>query len=254
MEERFFEGIEQREMEITGGTCGVPILYRDVFAISGVFVAPTLALEKHLPTAKLVPVELLPGKSLLGFLAADYRDTSIGPYREFIIMIPARYRPRINPPLVPALRMSLSLSFEVFIWQLPLTSEEGLHAGIDVWGFPKFIADIDFSEDEGSVSCSLSEEGEHILTLQVKKNAAKMKTYFDYNTFSVKDRSLLRTHVSGISSSLGRSFRPGAAALSLGDHPLSRQIREVAPGKSIQTLYVPSGQLILPEAEESLPL
>jgi len=150
--------------------------------------------------------------------------------------------------------MAASLSFEVFIWQLPLTSEVGLQAGIDIWGFPKFLADIDFSEDEGSVSCKLSGEGEEILTLTVKKNAARMKTYFDYTIFSVKDRELLRTHVNGISSSLGRSFKPGGARLTLGDHALSRRIREIAPGRSMQTLYIPRGQLILPEAEEGLAL
>jgi len=254
MESQFFEEVEQHEVEITGGTCEVPILYRDVFAAIGVFTAPTLKLKELLPTSKLVPAEMYPGKGLLGFLAADYRDTSIGHYKEFIIMVPVRYRPRFNPPLFPVLRMSASLSFEVFIWQLPLTSEVGLHAGIDIWGFPKFLADIDFSEDEDTVSCSLSEEGEEILTLEVKKNPARMKTYFDYTIFSVKERELLRTHVNGISSNLGRSFRPGRAHLTLGEHALSRRIREIAPGRSVQTLYIPRGQMVLPEAEESLAL
>ncbi|MDY6794004.1 MAG: acetoacetate decarboxylase family protein [Actinomycetota bacterium] len=254
MENTFFEGIEPEEVEITDGTCQVPILYHDIFAIAGVFVAPTLALRELLPTSKLVPVELLPGKGLLGFMAADYRETSIGPYREFIVMIPARYRPRLNTPLLPALRMSFSLSFETFIWQLPLTSDVGLHAGIDIWGFPKFLADIDFSEDEKTVSCSLAENGEHILTLEVQKTPAKLMTYFDYTIFSVKDRELLQTHVNGISDALGRNVMPGKAGLVLGEHPISRQIREVAPGKSVLTLYIPKGQLILPEANARLPL
>ena len=254
MEGQFFEDVEQHEVEISGGTCDVPILYRDTYAFAGVFAAPTLVLKDLLPTSKLVPAEIFPGRGLLGFMAMDYRDTSIGPYKEFAIMIPARYRPKLNPPLFPVLRMSASLSFEVFIWQLPLTSEVGLHAGIDIWGFPKFLADIDFAEDEKTVSCSLSEQGRHILTLDVDKRPARMKTYFDYTLFSVKGGELLRTHVQGISDALNRSFRPGAARLTLGDHDLSRRIREVAPGKSMQTLYIPRGQLILPEAEEHMPL
>ncbi len=254
MEGSFFEGITQRTVEITGGACEVPILYRDVFAVAGVFAAPTLKLKELLPTSKLVPAEIYPGKGLLGFMAADYRDTTIGPYREFIIMVPARYRPRLNPPLLPVLRMAASLSFEVFIWQLPLTSELGLRAGVDIWGFPKFLADIEFREEDGRVSCALSEGGKEILTLEVRKNAARMKTYFDYTVFSVKDRELLRTPVSGISGGLGRSFRPGGARLALGEHELSRRIREIAPGRSVMTLYVPKGKLILPEAEERLAL
>jgi hypothetical protein len=254
MEGSFFEGIVQRPVEISGGTCEVPLLYRDVFAVAGVFAAPTLKLKELLPTSKLVPAEMYPGKGLLGFMAADYRDSTIGPYKEFLIMVPVRYRPRFNPPFLPVLRMAASLSFEVFIWQLPLTSELGLRAGIDIWGFPKFLEDIEFREDGGKVTCSLYEGGKEILSLEVKKNAARMKTSFDYTTFSVKGRELLRTPVSGISGGLGRSFRPGGARLILGDHELSRRIREIAPGRSVMTLYVPKGKLILPEAEERLAL
>jgi hypothetical protein len=254
MEGQFFEKVEQREVEITGGTCGVPILYRDVFAVAGIFVAPTLPLKNLLPTNKLAPAEILPGKGLLAFIAFDYRDTSIGPYRELGIAIPARYEPRFNPPLFPALRMAASLSFEAYVWQLPVTSEIALHAGIDIWGYPKFLADIDFTDDAKMVSCTLSENGQRILTLEVNLSAPKTKTYFDLNTYTVKDRELFFTSIKGLSGSMGRSFRPGAASLTLGEHPLSRKIREVAPGKSIQTLYIPHAQTILPEAESHLAL
>jgi hypothetical protein len=254
MDSQFLESIKQRELEITGGTCEVPILYRDVFSVAGIFMAPTLALKNLLPTSKLQPLELFPGKGLLGFLAFDYRDTSIGPYREVAMAIPVRYGTGFRAPLYPALRMSFSFSFEAYIWQLPLTSQVGLNAGIDIWGFPKFMAEIDISEGEKSVTCTLSEEGRHILTLEVKKNAAKMKSYFDYTLYSVRGEDLLRTRVDGLSGSLGRSFLPGAASLELGDHSLSRKIREVAPGKSVLTLYMPAGQMILPEAGERLAL
>jgi hypothetical protein len=254
MENEFFEDVEQHPVEITGGACDVPILYRDIFAVAGVFTAPTLVLKELLPTSKLVPAEIFPGKGLLGFMALDYRDSTLGPYKEFAIMVPVRYRPRFNLPALPVLRMAASLSFEVFIWQLPLTSEAGLHAGIDIWGFPKFLADIDFSTDDKAVSCKLSEGGEHICTLDVNKNPARTKTFFDYTLYSVKDGELLRTQVRGISGSYGRSFKPGAAHLSLGEHSLSRSIREIAPGRSMMTMYIPGGQLILPEAEERLPL
>jgi len=72
------------------------ILYHDVSAAVGVFTAPTLKLKELLPTSRLIPAEIYPGKGLLGFLAADYRDTTIGPYKEFIIMVPVRYQPRFN--------------------------------------------------------------------------------------------------------------------------------------------------------------
>lgn len=254
MEGEFFEEVRQHSVNITGGSVRVPILYQDVFTIAASFVAPVLPLRNLLPTSKLEPLQVMPGKGLLTFMAFDYKETSIGPYREFAIAVPARYEPRYDVPLLPVLRMAASLSFEAFIWQLPLTSEVGLHAGIDIWGFPKFIAEIDFSESEKSISCSLSEKDEHILTLEVGLSRPKVKSYFDFNTYTVKGDDLLFTQVRGISGNIGKSYLPGSARLSLGEHPLSRQIREVAPGTSLQTLYIPQGQLLLPEAEKSYPL
>lgn len=254
MEGDLFGHVEQREMEITGGTCAVPIIYRDVFAVAGIFVAPTPSLRELLPTSKLVPAEVFPGKGLLAVMAFDYRDTSIGPYKELAVAVPVRYRPRFNPPLVPPLRMAVSFSYEAFVWQLPVTTEAALHAGIDIWGYPKFLAEITFEEDEDQVMCTLEEKGEHVLTLRVRKSLPRMKTYFDLNTYSVKGEDLIYTSVKGISNSLGRSFRPGTASLSLGEHPLSRSMREIAPGKSIQSMYIPRAQVLLPEAERRLPL
>ncbi|MBC7248286.1 MAG: acetoacetate decarboxylase family protein [Actinobacteria bacterium] len=254
MEGDIFGHVAQREVEITGGTCAVPIIYRDVFAAAGIFAAPTPQLRGLLPTSKLVPAEVFPGKGLLAVMAFDYRDTSIGPYRELAVAVPVRYRPRLNPPLLPAMRMAVSFSYEAFVWQLPVTTETALHAGIDIWGYPKFLADITFDEDEEHVTCALVENGEHILTLRVKKSLPRMKTYFDLNTYSVKGDDLLYTSVKGISSSLGRSFRPGTASLILGEHPVSRTLRDIAPGRSIQSMYIPRAQVLLPEADKRLPL
>jgi Acetoacetate decarboxylase (ADC) len=254
MDEQFFEDVQTRPVEITGGSVDVPILYKDILAIAGSFIAPILPLKNLLPTSKLVPMQILPGKGLLTFMAFDYEDTSIGPYKEFAIAIPARYEPGFNLPLLPILRMAASLSFETYIWKLPLTSEVGLHAGIDIWGFPKFLAEIEFSQAEKSMTCSLSEKGEHILTLEVGLSNPKMKSYFDFNTYTEKDGELLLTRARGLSGAIGKSYKPGTATLSLGEHALSRQIREVAPGKSVQTLYMAKGQLMLPESEKSFPL
>ena len=63
--------------------------------------------------------------------------------------------------------------------------------------------------------------------MEVKKNARMRPLRLHH--LSVKDRDLLRTHIDGISGSLGRAA--GRRPLTLGDHELSRRIREIAPGR-----------------------
>lgn len=255
MEEDFFEGLEKTEVRITGGSVELPILYRESTCVTGVFTVPAAAVRELLPTPDLVPLPVWPGRSLLGFSAFSYRDTSIGPYNEFAIGIPVRYKPSHNDWPMPALRMAATLSFDIFIWKLPVTSEVALNAGIDIWGYPKFLADIDFEDKIDAVSCRVVAEGKHILTFSVRKMDAKMKTYLDLNSYTVKDGNILWTPVRGISTGLGRSFKPGTTHLELGDHPLAAQIGDLGISKrSATSLYIPNLQTILPAAEKTYPL
>lgn len=255
MEEGFFDGLEKTEVRITGGTVELPILYREATCITGVFTVPAAAVKELLPSPDLVPLLIWPGRALLGFSAFSYRDTSIGPYNEFAIGIPVRYKPSRNDWPMPALRMAATLSFDIFIWKLPVTSEVALNAGIDIWGYPKFLADIDFEDKADAVSCRVAAEGKHILTFSVRKMDAKMKTYLDLNSYTVKDGNILWTPVRGISTGLGRSFKPGTVHLELGDHPLAAQIGDLGISKrSATSLYIPNLQTILPAAEKTYPL
>ncbi len=203
------EEVEQKEVAITGGSCAVPVIYREVFAVAGIFLAPTLKLRDLLPTSKLVPAEVMPGKGLLAVVAFDYRDTSIGPYREVGIAVPARYRPRFNPMLVPPLRMAASLSYEAFVWQLPVTTETALHAGIDIWGYPKFLAEIEFEESEEGGS------GLGVLSGRVLRLRARRVPHMGWNTLSVRDGSALLLGLDGADVYFAHSYAcaPADAAL-----------------------------------------
>lgn len=62
----------------------------------------------------------------------------------------------------------LSGQLRGFALHLPVTTIEARDGGIAGWGFPKFIADMDFTEDPGLRRVELSEGGSTILTLTVR--------------------------------------------------------------------------------------
>lgn len=253
MDNVFFNGIQQHEVVISGGvSCSLPFLYYNAYSFSAVFSVRTSMLKALLPSPHLVPLEILPGIGSMVFVAADYHSTSIGPYKELLITIPVRYRPSFNAPLLPLLKMTANLSFEIYVWQLPVTSPLGFQAGIDIWGFPKRLSELDFSETSKTLSCTLLEEGEEVLTLQVKKPKPKKKAEFNYDMFTELNGEILRTPVKGHSDAFGLSMMPGGAQLHMGKHPLAQTIAELKPGMSLQTIFMPDGQLILPEPKEHL--
>jgi hypothetical protein len=57
----------------------------------------------------------------------------------------------------------------VYIYHLPVTTEIALRGGIDYYNYPKFLADILFTDTDEHVTCDLFREEEHILTISGEK-------------------------------------------------------------------------------------
>ena len=66
----------------------------------------TASLEKVIglmPSDKLHPVHLPGNRALVGIAAFNYIETSIGPYGEVGVVIPAVYGPKPPPAVIPTL-------------------------------------------------------------------------------------------------------------------------------------------------------
>lgn len=86
------------------------------------------------------------GKDLvLGGLAwYEYRDTDIGSYREVAVAVSVQPRNR-RPSLLPRLNLwapSSRRKVGFHILHLPVTTRVACAAGVELWGFPKFVTDI----------------------------------------------------------------------------------------------------------------
>ncbi len=59
--------------------------------------------------------------------------------------------------------------FTAYVWQLPVTTERARRGGVDMFGSPKFIADISFSRGQGCAGLHACEGGKNILVLKGQK-------------------------------------------------------------------------------------
>jgi len=80
---------------------------------------------------------------------ADYPDTTIGPYREVVVLVGAdrQASPGLFCPLIY------------------VDSDAALCAGREIWGFPKKLADIEVEQDGNAVRARLVRGGVELLTL-----------------------------------------------------------------------------------------
>lgn len=225
----FFDGVAQVEMSFDGQAARLPIFYYDGNAMSAVFPARLGALRRLMPDPRMVPARLAPGVGAVGVTCFEYLDTDIGPYNELAVSVILDGVPGL--PNLPGLALLSSLRnrrLHAYVWHLPVTTEIALRSGRELWGYPKFVADIGFDQVGGRRGCRLSEHGEHILTLagdRIEANRSEQVRLFSHLWM---DRQPQGSEFAINAVQLGLSHRPGVAELTLGEHhPVAVGLRDV---------------------------
>jgi hypothetical protein len=243
----FFKGVIQWEM-ITKDLSlegKLPVFYYDNTAMTAIYTASTETIRRLLPLSDMHPVEVWKGRALVAFTAFEYRKTDIDPYNEFSISFPITFQKKAIPGLT-VLGMMAKRYFTAYVWQLPVTTERARKGGVDMYGYPKFLADIAFSHEGSMLACTLSEGGQNILTIKGKKLRTSVEKVNRFKTFSVKDGVPLAANVYMNPIEFGKSIRGSAAQLILGSHDIARQLREMELSeKPLFFQYMPLMEAIL---------
>ncbi|HPS93635.1 MAG TPA: acetoacetate decarboxylase family protein, partial [Deltaproteobacteria bacterium] len=192
----FFKGVIQWEMTTKDLSLEgkLPVFYYDNTAMTAIYTASTDMVRRLLPMPDMYPVEVVKGRALAAFTAFEYRATDIDPYNEFSISFPITFRKK-NIPGLTVLSMMARRYFTAYVWQLPVTTERARRGGVDMYGYPKFLADIVFSHEDSMLVCTLSAGGRNILTLKGKKLRTSPEKVNRFKTFSVKDGVPLAANV-----------------------------------------------------------
>ncbi len=252
MDTDFFEKAERVEVATSRGPVLLPLLIREATMAAGFFSVPEGAAQEALPFPDLVPLGKWRGRAVLGFGVLSCRDAATGPFKAFALAVPVKFRPASSSRLIPSLRMASTLSFDLFPWELAVDDEKAAFIGREIWGYPLREADVTLEEGPERVTGRLFLEGKQALSLTLRRKSPNLKTYLEFNTYSVRDGRLLWTPVRGLSLGVARSFLPGAARLDLGDHELAERLRGMGLSNRADLAVYASGlQLMLPVAERT---
>jgi hypothetical protein len=254
---RFFDGVPQLEATMAGLPGKLPLFYYDGSAQTAIFPARLRELRLMLPDPRFVPARLAPGLGVIAISCFEYRDTDIGPYNELAISIV------LNEPWfaanVPGRALLAGVRrYQLHAWvhRLPVTTEIARDAGVTFYGYPKFVAEIEFGEEERQRTCQLAEGEDHILTLSGERIATPGSGQVQLFSHLWMDRQPQTSEFKINALSRGRSGRPGAAELTLGSHPFAQELaRALVSRRSIHYELMPSFEGILYGPEHlSLPM
>lgn len=244
MDKTFFAGIKLEEIDFSGVRIRFPICYFDSSTIVASFPAPAAKLQEVLPSNKLKPVQLMPGTGAIALAAMEHRHVdSLGSYNEFGIMVPVVYETADNVPGLPGF----------YFLHLPVTTEEARLGGVEIHGYPKFIAGISF-EDAGEMRrCRVRAEGKDIITLEGRKLVTEPQPS-EFYTYTVKNGQLLRTLVQQ-QGQVSASDVSGGASFTLGNHPIAEELQALEMDEtSVLYQYTSQSQSMVHLPGERLPL
>lgn len=196
------------------------IRYYDHETITGAFPASTAKVRRLLPSPRLEPVEATPGVTLVRMTALEYGNIDgLAPYNEYSITVPVLYNVAGHPSGLPC----------GYITHLPVTTEEARWVGVDLYGFPKFVAEITFQDTADGRRCVVRADSMDVITLQARKVHAIAES-MEFYIYTLKDKQLIRTPVQ-VRGLWGTSRVSGGALCSFGDHPIVAGLRDVDLGE-----------------------
>jgi len=226
MSDDFFSGIQQIDFKAEEYDFKGPLLYRDFRDLIAVYPARLSEIRKLVPDKRLSPVQVVPGVGAVILSALEYHDTDIGPYNEFSFGIMVNSPQFLALPGYNMLRQQLQLYNHVYIHRLPVTTRIALVGGL-LFGFPKFIASIDFDETDQWLSCEVREKNDLLLRLKGRKiptTRSDEMRMFAYVYLNGQPQCLeFRMNV----REYGMSMKRSDAELELGTHPVAGELKNV---------------------------
>jgi len=222
----FFDGVAQAEFTADGHELRLPIFYYDGRAVSAVFPARLRALRDLLPDRRFVPARLAPGVGLLAITAFEYTDTDVGVYNELAISVVLHDPPYL--PNLPGLSTARGLrrnALHAFVHHLPVTTEIALVSGRKFWNYPKFVTDIEFSDEPGALVCTLGGADAPILSLSARTIPTPREADLQIFCHLWMDRQPQSAEFKLHATQFGQTARPGAATVKLAEgHPIAREL------------------------------
>ena len=216
----FFDGVRQTPEAISTGTCNLPILYYDASQF-GVFFRIEIARARALLEGTSIEPWPVFGAALGAVYVWEYRDSTVGKYNEIGVGIQARRRG--SRPSLVKLGLDMRAQEDQGIWvvNLPVTTEGAFRAGVDVWGYPKYVSPITTRFDDTGASARLGDEVELSMgRLRGPKKALPVVTY------TGRAQRLIRT-VIDVEGQVTLGAASSVKLRVIGDGPTARSIERL---------------------------
>ncbi|MEH6592813.1 MAG: acetoacetate decarboxylase family protein [Halioglobus sp.] len=147
-DDAFFQ-VDQSIVTTSESDVALPMFFYDASSLLSLFHVDAGKLVDVIGDADIEPALDRKGRGIVGLAFYEYRDASIASYNEVGLAAQVVRKGDSHPrfPVLDMARKPSSRKSYSYVLHLPVTTELANAAGLEIWGFPKFVADIPLSND-----------------------------------------------------------------------------------------------------------
>jgi hypothetical protein len=210
----------------------IPVEVRSAKMVAAQFLVDADAAQRVIDYSGLRIARPVGNKAMLALSGVAYADNDLGPYHEFAIAFV------VEPHDARAGDKASFKNPTTFIHRLPVNQEFTCKVGKGLWGFPKWVCEIEYRDRGRHTDCVVSESGSLAVALEVARGLVPLpSSEMEMQAYSWDEGVLRRTP--WITRNKRARARPGGATVALGDHPMADDLRSLGlPSRALMTTSV----------------
>jgi hypothetical protein len=214
-----------RKFEIEGVELGYPTEFRDGASAAGMFLVRSAVANELISESGFRVADVLPGRGLMALTGVHYEDTDCGTYEEtaFAFFVEPLDGRRGLPWIGPWMNILRGGRAPTFTWKLQVNTTLSQQCGIQMWGFPKTVDQIDYERSEDTARFTLSMNDQLVFRFTVRPGPGRDMPTVASQVYSIFEGAPVLSHLT--QRYRDASHRPRGGELELGDHPLANELR-----------------------------
>ena len=208
--------------EVEGQTIAMPVRVGHARQAAATFLVPRGPVERLLEPTRLKPAKQGGKRAMVSLALVDYLENDLGTYKELALAILVD-DPAGSPPKAKG-------SVSTYIHRLPVSEEFTCAAGKGIWGFPKWVADLDVHFHEHSVHCQLNDaEGHMVLSVEMLRGPLPIpRRPLPMVAYTCDDEGVVRRTPWDTNGTGSQRIRPGGTRIEIGyGHPIADELRSL---------------------------
>ncbi|MBQ0796696.1 acetoacetate decarboxylase family protein [Zhongshania sp.] len=229
--------LDEKNYLIAGENIALPVKVGAAAMLMNIFVVDAKKAQALIADSGFKVVEIWPGKALMQLLGVDYQQNDLGDYNEAAIVFPVTTPGESKPlPVVGSIWRMIRGSLNNYVYRMPVNQGFTTHAGRFIWGFPKWVCDVDIQFGQKAASATFKDDGELVFGIKSATGGASVAKPQAAPSLAIRDGMAWKTI--GTTEGEGLTFKLGGDKPQIGErHPLALQLRELGlPKKPMCTI------------------